>query len=145
MDAPHQVLRGLREVNLKVAPICGLAFTVVLLLSGCSAYHEPSKAPKRELLVGTYVLWSGDSGENLPPDKLSLEANGTFVLTHMVGGRPGTKEEGRWQLFDDGPGWSLGLGHHGYPIWLSGEHVHLVVDSDLNIWYDKSVAPKGLR
>lgn len=106
-------------------------------------YHQPFKAPKRATLVGEYILWSGDSGEPSPPDRLTLETNGRYVLVHMHGNHAGAKEEGRWQLFHDDLGWNLALGNHTYPIELNGQNVHLLVDDDLNIWYAKSAALQG--
>ena len=95
------------------------------------------------MLVGTHVLWSGDSGEPHSPDKLTLEENGRYALVHMRGGHPGAKEGGRWQLLGNPGEWEVLLGTGGYPIEVKGQHVHLLVNDDLNIWYEKSVAVRG--
>ena len=129
-------------MKLRVCLIGGAVFALVFLW-GCSGYHEPSKAPERATLVGTYIYRSGDSGEPHAPDRLTLEASGRYVLVHMRGDHAGAKEEGRWQLWNDDPGWELALGDSYYPIEVKGQHVRLLINDDLSWWYEKSVAARG--
>jgi hypothetical protein len=50
--------------------------------------------------VGEYVV-SADAGTPHEPDRLTLRADGQYVLVHVVGGHPASKEEGAWRLVND--------------------------------------------
>ncbi len=127
-------------MKLRVCLIGGAVFALVFLW-GCSGYHEPSKAPERVMLVGTYIFSYG--GQPHSPDRLTLEANGRYVLVHMSESHPGRKEEGRWQLFHDDLGWKLGFGTGLWPIEVKGQHVRILINDDLGWWYEKSIALRG--
>jgi hypothetical protein len=93
------------------------------------------------MFVGTYIFRASDPGFPHSPDQLTVDANGRYVLVHILAGRPGTKEEGRWQLFRDDLGWQFAFGNRVYPIEVKGQHVRLVYSDDDSWWYEKSSVP----
>ena len=109
--------------------------------SGC--WHRPDAPVSRDLLAGDYVYHSDDPGSPHDPDRLTLRADGTYVLEHMPRGRPGKSEEGAWQLVSAPDPYVL-VGHAGYPIEVRGKRLRLTIDYDLGHSYEKAQqAPKG--
>lgn len=108
---------------------------LVGLASGC--WHSPIGAVRRDLLVGDYVYHSDDPRSSHDADRLTLRADGTYVLAHMPGGRPGPREEGVWRLVDQVGRPYVLLDHDGLNIEVRGKRVRLMIDYDLSIWYEK--------
>ncbi len=124
----------------------------MLALAGlCSACTSGRNAPLTAgTFVGTYVYYSGDNSEAHDPDKLTLRADGTYFLVHMPGGHPGSAEEGTWELLND-PAPKQGIwrflsatehriafGDRIYPVEITGKHIRLLIDVDLEQWYEKT-------
>lgn len=112
----------------------------VLVLAGlcCGCTSERNVPLRPETFVGDYVYRSADKGAPHDPDRLTLRADGKYILVHMPGGRPGSTEEGTWRLID-GPSPNIALDHAGYPVEINGKKVRLLINDDLGHWYEKSV------
>jgi hypothetical protein len=111
---------------------------LLTVICGCTSRRSTQLKP--ETFVGEYVYYSADRGAPHDPDRLTLRADGRYMLVHMPGGRPGRTEEGRWQLYNNPPGGGdpqLAFGGRWYPIEVSGKRVRLLIDLDLGHWYDK--------
>lgn len=109
-----------------------LGILVVAMSLGCT------RAPvKPDAIVGDYIYHSSDKGAQHDPDRLTLRADGKYILVHMPGGHPGSTEEGEWRLVDGRPP-NILLDHAGYPIEIKGKDVRLLVDDDLGQWYEKT-------
>lgn len=106
------------------------------VLSGCTSKRTAQLKP--EIFVGEYVFQMGDSGApHHDPDRLTLKADGSYILVHMPGGRPRPTEEGAWRLIND-PNPNILLDHAGYPVEIRGKHIRLLVNDDLGYWYEKT-------
>lgn len=120
--------------------------TVSILLaaticSGCG-YRRPSKPLESGALVGTYVYRSAGGPPIHSPDKLTLKADGTYVLIHMPVGQPGSTERGTWKFYNS-PSWGGGpqvdfVGRGSYPVEVKGNEVRLLINLDVGHWYQKT-------
>ena len=116
---------------LLIAVLAGLC-----LGSGC--YVEQSGAPfKRDAFVGDYVHQSGDSGAQYDPDRLTLRADGKYIIVRMPGGHQGATEEGTWTLVHDSSPYIM-LDHAGYDVEFRGKGVRLIISYDRGQWYEKT-------
>jgi len=116
-----------------------LVLVVIFVLAGASfgCWSSPHRPVKLEELSGDYVCRSAPGPPQHDPDKLTLKADGTFVLIHMPGGRPGSKEEGKWEVVNTSPHPEVGFGRGLFPIRVKGKQVRLLIDEDLGYWYEK--------
>jgi hypothetical protein len=105
------------------------------VVSGCT--KDQSALLRPETFVGEYVYYCEGSGDPHDPDRLTLKADGRYLLVHMPGGRPGSKEEGTWELILTGSEPRVGIGDRVYPIDITGGRVWLLIDGDLGHWYKK--------
>jgi hypothetical protein len=103
--------------------------------TGCTSGRDV--ALKSEDFIGDYTYISADRGAQHDPDTLTLRADGKYLLVHMTGGHPGSKEEGEWRLEKD-PAPSVLLGKAGYPAEIRGGKGRLLVNNDLGQWYEKT-------
>ncbi len=91
-----------------------------------------------DTFVGEYVFQLGDSGApHHDPDRLTLKADGNYVLLHMPDGHPGSTEEGTWKLLSNRGQPQLAFGYGTYPVKIRGKRVRLLVNDDLD-WYEKT-------
>lgn len=96
------------------------------------------------MLVGTYVYHCADPTAPHAPDRLTLRADGTYVLVHVSGGRAGKTDTGTWHLFNNPPSPKYGnqpvvaVGRNGYPVEIKGKRARLLIDLDLGHWYEKT-------
>jgi hypothetical protein len=104
------------------------------VISGCTKDQGALLRP--ETFVGEYVYYSDDSGAPHDPDRLTLKADGRYILTHMPGGRPGSTEEGVWRL-DKDPPLEIVLDQAGYSVEITGGRVWLLINPNLDHWYKK--------
>jgi hypothetical protein len=118
------------------------AFIFIGLCSACGFWRS---APlKRDILVGNYVYRSVGGPPIHDPDRLTLKADGKYILVHMPGGRTGPVEEGTWELYNNPSSPTYGsyplvaLGTNSYPVEVKGKHVRLLIDLDLGYWYEKT-------
>ena len=94
---------------------------------------------KRGMLVGNYVFQMGDRGApHHDPDRLTLEADGKYILVHMPDGHPGSTEEGTWQLWSNLGQPQVAFGNGTYPVEIRGKRIRLLVNDDLGYWYEKT-------
>lgn len=116
---------------------CLLAGMLALvgLASGC--WHSPNAPVRRDLVVGEYVYHCEDPGSPHDSDKLTLRADGTYLLVHMPGGHPGPREEGAWELYNDNPP-RVAVKDYVHPLLVRGQNVRLLIDDDLGRWYEKT-------
>jgi hypothetical protein len=121
----------------------------VLLVVACSACSFWRAGPvNRATLIGNYVFRSVGGPPIHDPDRLTLKADGKYVLIRMPGGHPGPVEKGTWQLYNDPPSPTYGshpilaLGTNTYPIEVKGKTVRLLVNDDLGYFYEKTVSPR---
>jgi hypothetical protein len=112
-----------------------LAILAVGVGAGCTSARNVELMP--DTFVGDYVYRSADKGSPHDPDKLSLRADGKYVLVHMPVGHQGSTEEGRWQLISK-PTPNILLDHAGYPIEIKGKAVRLLINDDLGWSYEKT-------
>jgi hypothetical protein len=111
-------------------------FALLGVLSGCTSARNPQLKP--ETFVGEYVFHMGDSGAPYhDPDRLTLHADGKYILVHMPGGHPASTEEGTWQLLTNFEP-RVAFGKRTYPIEIRGKHIRLIVNDDLGYWYEKT-------
>jgi hypothetical protein len=102
---------------------------------GCSSGR---KGPlTRDTFVGDYVYYCDDPGAPHDPDRLTLRADGKYILVHMPGGHPGSTEEGTWQLLTNFEP-RVAFGNGTYPVEIKGKHIRLLIDLDLGHWYEKT-------
>jgi hypothetical protein len=108
------------------------------MTAGCRTEQVPSKP---ESFVGTYVYTSVDTSVDKPTDheldRLTLQADGKYVL--IQGGSTKAKSEtvGIWRLATGSPPEVL-LDHHGYPIRVKRNEIRLLINDDLGEWYAKT-------
>jgi hypothetical protein len=112
-----------------------LAVLAVGVGAGCTS--RPNVELKPDTFVGDYIYRSADKGSPHDPDRLSLRADGKYILVHMPARHQGSTEEGTWQLIDK-PTPNILLGHAGYPIEVKGKAVRLLIDGDLGWSYEKT-------
>lgn len=112
-----------------------LAVLCVLGAWGCQTAPRTDLRP--ESFVGDYVYHSADKGAPHQSDRLSLRADGKYILVHVSDTHPVSKEEGVWQLVKD-PSPNILLDHAGYPVQVDGKRVRLLVNNDLGQWYEKT-------
>jgi hypothetical protein len=118
-------LRSLRLIGI-LAPAC-VAF---------ACWSAPRTPVKAEMLVGDYVYHDG-SGVPHGADRLTLRADGTYILVHVGGNHPGSKEEGEWDI-SNGPEYPVvGFANFAHPILVKGNKVRLMVNDDLDQYYEK--------
>jgi hypothetical protein len=110
--------------------VLGVGVTV-----GCTS--EQNGGLKPDSFVGVYIFRAADKGSTHDPDKLTLEANGKYVLVHMPGAHEGATEEGGWQLIDK-PTPRIAFGNTVYPVEIKGREVRLLVNDDLGWSYEKT-------
>jgi len=122
----HQLRPYVRIVMLALVGLC----------FGCSSGGNTVLKP--DVFVGTYIYHSADAGAPHDPDKLTLKADGTYILVHMPGGDPGSTEEGTWQLWSNLGQPQVAFGNRTYPVEIKGKHVRLLIDLDLGHWYEKT-------
>jgi hypothetical protein len=120
--------------RLKAYLMFGL-FTLLGMAAGCTS--EPRAQLKPETFVGEYVYYSADKDAPHNPDRLTLGADGKYILVHMPGGHPALTEDGVWRL-DNEPVPNILLGHSGYPVKIKGKDVRLLINDDLGQWYEKT-------
>jgi hypothetical protein len=113
---------------------CAVVTASLFLVCGC--YRRPSTSFERAALVGAYVYRSAAGPPIHSPDRLTLRADGTYVLVHMPGGRPGRTDLGTWR-FVRGSHPHVLVGRAGYPVRIKGRRVRLLIDLDLGYWYQK--------
>ena len=111
-------------------------FVLLGTLFGCSSQSDAQLKP--ESFIGEYVFQMGDSGApHHDPDRLTLQADGKYILVHMPGGHPGSTEEGTWRLWSNSGQPQIAFGNRTYPIEIRGKHIRLIVNDDLGYWYEK--------
>ena len=111
-------------------------FALLGVISGCTSGRNAQLKP--ETFVGEYVYYSADKGAAYDPDKLTLRADGKYILVHMPGGHPGSTEEGTWRLWSNLGQPQLAFGNGTYPVEIKGKQVRLLIDLDLGHWYEKT-------
>jgi|ERR1700675_2804377 len=113
--------------------------TLAILLAGVGAGCTSRRNVdlERDSFVGEYIYRVDDKGSPHDPDKLTLRADGKYVLMHMSGGHPGSIEEGEWRLENE-PTPNILLGHAGFPVEIKGGGVRLLINSDLGWSYEKT-------
>jgi len=112
-----------------------MVLAVAGFLSGC--WSAPDTPVNPQTVVGEYVFHADDSGAPHDPDRLTLRADGTYVLLHMPDGRPGSEERGKWQLFNDLGAPAIAFANFVHPILVRGKRLRLLVSDDLAQWYEK--------
>jgi hypothetical protein len=121
--------------QLKAYVMIGL-LAVLGVIFGCTRRGNPHL--KAETFVGEYIFRVGDRGApHHDPDRLTLKADGRYILIRMPGGHPGSTEEGTWQLFSDFEP-RVAFGNRMYPVEIRGKRIRLLVDDDLGYWYEKT-------
>jgi len=113
-----------------------LAILAVGVGAGCTSARNVELKP--DSVVGDYVYRSSDRGSPHDPDKVSLKADGKYVLVHMPAGHQGSTEEGKWQLINR-PVPSIAFGDTIYPVEVKqNKVVRLLIDDDLGWSYEKT-------
>lgn len=102
---------------------------------GCSSGRNVYLKP--EGFFSDYIYHVADKGSPHDPDKLTLRANGKYIIVHMPAGHPWSTEDGVWRL-EDGPAPEILLDHVGYPIEVKGESIRLHINDDLGWSYEKT-------
>lgn len=116
-----------------------LVVTVGLFVVALACTGTPSTDVTADKLVGEYVFRMGDSGApQHDPDKLTLKPDGSYLLVHMPGGHPGSTEEGAWKLWSNLGQPQVAFGNTTYPVHIKGKHVRLMVNDDLDYYYEKT-------
>jgi hypothetical protein len=111
-------------------------FALLGVISGCTPGGSAQLKP--ETFVGEYVFQMGDSGApHHDPDRLTLKADGRYVLVHMPGGHPGPTQEGTWRLWSNLGQPQVAFGNRTYPVEMRGKRIRLLVNDDLGYWYQK--------
>lgn len=117
------------------------ALLAATICPGCSGYHRPPATLPSAALVGTYVYVSAGGPPIHSADRLTLRADGTYVLVRMSGGHPGPTERGEWEFFGSPP-WGGGpqveFGRGSYPVEVSGKEIRLLINLDVGHWYQKT-------
>lgn len=104
--------------------------------SGC--YYGGRSGPvKPDTIVGDYVYRSGDRGAPHDPDRLTLSADGKYILVRMPGGHPGGTEEGTWKLVH-GPDPIVMLDQADHDVEIRGKRVRLIISYARDHWYEKT-------
>ncbi len=116
-----------------------LVFVVIFVTAGASlgCWSRPHRPVTLKELSGDYVCRSAPGPPQHDPDKLTLNADGTFVLIHMPGGHFGSKEEGKWEIVNSPSHPEVAFGRGLFPIRVKGRKVRLLIDEDLGYWYEK--------
>jgi hypothetical protein len=113
-----------------------LAILAVGVGAGCTSARNVDLKP--DSFVGDYVYRSADQGSPHHPDKVSLKADGKYVLVHMPAGHQGSTEQGKWQLINK-PVPSIAFGDTLYPVEAKrNKVVRLLIDDDLGWSYEKT-------
>lgn len=112
-----------------------LAIMCVVGFWGCQTGQRTQLRP--ETFVGEYVYYSADKGAPHHPDRLTLRADGKYILVYVSDAHPASREEGVWQLVRD-PAPNILLDHAGYLVQIDGKHVRLLINNDLGQWYEKT-------
>jgi hypothetical protein len=112
-----------------------LGILAVGLSAGCTSGRNVALEP--DSFVGDYIYHSADKGSPHDPDRLTLRADGKYVLVHMTGGHRGVAEEGKWRLINE-PVPSIAFGNTLYPVEIKGKVVRLLIDDDLGWSYEKT-------
>lgn len=104
----------------------------------CCSRWAVARAPvNQQLVVGRYVFQMEDSGApHHEPDSLTLKADGEYTLVHVLGGHPGSTEEGKWEILNKFQP-AVAFGHRTYPVEIKGRRIRLVVNDDLGYYYEK--------
>ena len=111
---------------------------LVFLGVGTGCWRRPTQL-KADMFVGEYVFQMGDSGAPYhDPDRLILRANGTYTLIHMPGGHPGWTEGGSWEVYNNQGETELAFGNRGCLIRTKGKRIRLIVNDDLDYYYEKT-------
>jgi hypothetical protein len=105
------------------------------LSTGCTSGGSVALAP--DSFVGDYIYHSDDKGSPHDADRLTLRANGKYVLIHVTGGHEGAPQEGKWQLINK-PVPSISFGDRLYPVEVKGRAIRLLIDDDLGWSYEKT-------
>jgi len=108
---------------------------LIVLLSGC--WSVPHKRVTPQTVVGNYVFHADDPGAPHDPDRLTLRADGTYLLAYRPGGRLESREAGQWRLWNEPGDPEVLFGRAGYPIQVKGKRLRLLVSDDLAQWYEK--------
>lgn len=122
----------------QLRPYAMIGMLVLLgALYGCSSQRGGQLKP--EAFVGEYVFQMGDSGAPYhDPDRLTLQADGKYILVHMPGGHPGPTEAGTWRLWSNAGQMQIAFGNRTYPVEIGGKHIRLIVNDDLGYWYERT-------
>ncbi len=110
-------------------------FAMLGMVPGCAP--DRNAQLKLETFVGEYIYYSADKGAQHDPDRLTLRADGRYILVHMPNERFGSTEEGTWQLFSDFDP-QVAFGGRTYPAKIKGKEVRLLINDDLGQWYAKT-------
>jgi hypothetical protein len=120
---------------MQLKPWAKFGLLAVCVGMGCTTQRHVSS--KSEDFVGDYVYRCADKGALHDPDRLTLRADGKYILIQMPTGHPGLRKEGTWRLLTD-PAPEILLDHAGYPVEIEGNEVRLLINDDLGESYQKT-------
>jgi hypothetical protein len=86
-------------------------------------------------LVGDYIYQTQADVQH-EPERLTLRADGRYVLTRGAPGQSQSRREGAWRLILKDPP-DVALDDAGYPIQMNGSEIRLLINDDLGQWYAK--------
>jgi hypothetical protein len=119
--------------------LLGQMMLMCCLLTGC--HGAESKPLTRQALVGDYgyksVDTSVDKATDHQLDRLTLKADGTYVLVQGGSTKARTEKTGVWSIQPGDPPNVL-LDHAGYPIQDKKGELRLLINDDLGEWYVKA-------
>ena len=109
------------------------------MIAGCHANQAIPSTP--ESFVGGYIYKSTDTSVDRATDheldRLTLQANGRYVLVQGGSTKAKADTAGVWHLVGGDPP-NVELDHHGYPIRVEGNEIRLLINDDLGEWYAKT-------
>ena len=125
-------MQGIMRLPLLVAILASC------MIAGCRA--DQAVPSNREAFIGGYVYKSLDTSVDRATDheldRLTLQADGKYVLVQGGSTKAKSEKVGVWHLVGGDPP-NVELDHYGYPIRVEGNQIRLLINDDLGEWYQK--------
>jgi hypothetical protein len=132
LEGPTLIMRKLFDSPMRRISIVCL-FVSMLALTGCSITPSTNSVD----YVGEYVLIPSDGSQVDYADLLILNTDqSTMGIRYSRATGQVLKTKGHWHL-DTTKGEHIVIGDASYPVELSGSTIHLAINDDLHVFYEK--------
>lgn len=114
-----------------------LSALLVFIAASCGSTSSVRSPLRLDTVIGEYRYHCADKGAPHELDRLTLHADGKYVLVHMHEAEVASTTSGTWRLVGE-PTPNIQLDNAGYPVRIQGKNVRLLINDDLGQWYEKT-------